>query len=306
MNLDEYVRAYRRQLHPSLLRHAHEIQEHEALTVAAAQSEAMHGVGATVGNPALLHVSALAVISAYRPRVYTLRPAASKTVVATDLRTLPDAAPEILASPGILEARRPEVGHRLWGDVTSLGWYPYQGRLYLVGLTYPDGIAATAWSPQWHGGEIGDGAPVEVVGDREKHDEFLDSAIRFAITLGLLITAERSPIRVVRDVEARTVEVYAGEHPRPPPPDPGTRGDGERLGQLPGLEAWPVRVTGHLKRQPHGPGRTNRKWTYVEGYEARRWCDPRYRAERRSDWRPWKGRKSQGEHLGLTNEGEDE
>lgn len=38
------------------------------------------------------------------------------------------------------------------------------------------------------------------------------------------------------------------------------------------LAATPVR--GHLRRQPHGPGASLRRWQWVEGYEARRWVAP--------------------------------
>jgi hypothetical protein len=215
---------------------------------------------------------------------------------------LPDAAPQLIADHdvgGVIEVRRPECGNRLWGSVTSLGWYWYGAKLMIIGLTHPDGIAVTGWTPQWHGGEIAAGAPTDVIGDKDKHDEFLDAAVRYLITLGLLIEARPSPIRIVRDADDRVIDAYLGEHPRPPPsPAPARENDAEQVGPVIGLQPWPVRVTGHLKRQPYGPGRTARKWIYVAHHEARRWCDPRYRAELRDTWRPYRDRQSKGEHLG--------
>lgn len=42
-----------------------------------------------------------------------------------------------------------------------------------------------------------------------------------------------------------------------------------------GLKPVETLVRGHLKRQPYGPGRSERKWIYVQEYEARRWVSAR-------------------------------
>lgn len=267
------------------------------MAVALALSDAEHGVGFALDYPPAINLAMVGVRSALRPRVYTMRPSASRLVVDTDLHSTPAEAPRLLAEGGVIEARRPEIGHRLWDDVTSLGWYHYAGRIWIVALSYPDGIVTSSWLPRWGGGEISDGAPVEIVGDRDEHAAFLDAAIRYLVTLGLLAESEGSPLRVEIDAKDRSIaDVYAGEHPRPPPPEvAGPREPVEEIGPLPGLALAPTRVRGHLKRQRYGAAGALRKWVYVASYEARRWFDPRYLVERRSEWRPWIGRRN--DHL---------
>lgn len=46
-------------------------------------------------------------------------------------------------------------------------------------------------------------------------------------------------------------------------------------GPLEGRQAVEAEVRGHLKRQPHGPRGTLRRWIWVAGYQARRWVAPK-------------------------------
>jgi len=41
---------------------------------------------------------------------------------------------------------------------------------------------------------------------------------------------------------------------------------------LASVETW---VRGYLRRQPHGPGRSLRKWVYITEHQARRWVSTR-------------------------------
>lgn len=297
-SLSEYVRTYRRTLPPHLRAAAHEIAEGESMPVALGLSDLVHWSGFALECPPAINLAMLAVRNALRPRVYTVRPSVSRLVGETDLYSIPSESPALLSVGGVVEARRPDRGETLWADVASIGWYHYAGQIWIVALSYPDGIMTTSWRPRWGGGEISDGAPAEIIGDREEHAAFLDSALRYLIRLGLLTEAEGSPLRVEIDAKDRSIaDIYAGDHPRPPPVVVDSDRSSTDGTAPPGLVLEATRVRGHLKRQRHGAGGALRKWVYVSSYAARRWFDPRYVVERRNEWRPWVPRKSRGEHL---------
>jgi hypothetical protein len=277
-SLSWFVCEYRRQVPPR--QRAIRVAEPDAIRTALAICDGAFGSRFASENPSAINVAMLAVQTRYRPRIYTVRPSVSRLVAETDLHSTPPEPPGMLAEGGIIEARRPELGQRLFENVASLGWYHYAGKLYIVGLFYPDGIITSSWLPRWGEGDIADGAPAAIVGDREDHLAILDAALRYLITLGLLVEAEGAPLRVVIDAKDRSLaDIYAGDNPRPPPdadlavePTPGA-------GAIPGLVLEPTRVRGHIKRQRHGAGGALRKWVYVSSYAARRWFDPRFRVE---------------------------
>lgn len=249
-------------------------------------------------NAALINLGVLAVKSRGRPPVYHCRPSASRVVHETDLRSIPEAAPPLLAGPGIIEARRPETGERLWGDVAALGWYPIVGAeldpprltdaVYLIGLRYPDGVFVARWIPAWTGEDLDEQLPypdwgsslidnVEVM----THHQFAREAARYLVVFGLLEQVEDGPLRFeidktsrVRNVRPRDLSArgfVAG--PIVPRPDPTTTLDPSRV-------LGTTTVHGHLKRVRVGKGREKIRWTYVRDYGARRWFAPRWTVER--------------------------
>jgi len=217
-------------------------------------------------------LSMLAILSRCTPPTWLCRPAASALIHATDLHSIPDAPPQLLQSPGIVETRRPETGEVLWDDYVSLGWYLNDGAIYLLGLRYPDGYATASWTPKWTGAELEPQLPGQVsashiIGDVEEHSAFARSAARYLVVLGLLAEVEHGPLRIERDRGERTMQhVYR---------DQERATTARREVESAARTAHAVEVTGHIKRQRHGPARALTKWIYVTSYEARRWVGPR-------------------------------
>jgi hypothetical protein len=248
------------------------------------------GEGFVREHPEVANVGALALAFGDALCVHELRAPVPATVANTDLHSLPDAPPELLRAPVIVEVRQP--GHELlFGDTASLGSYELEGVRYLVGLLYPDGVRVARWMPQWPGGELeADVQREQAHGLLEcepgEHHAWAIDAARFLVVLGLLLEAADSPTRVVDDAprHARTrhgkreparawtvrrvyLEARAAEGDREAPS--GVAG-GPRSDSV----AAQVQVRGHLKRQPYGPQGTLRRWQYVSAYEARRWVAP--------------------------------
>jgi hypothetical protein len=198
----------------------------------------------------------------------------------TDLHSIPTLPPRILRAPGVIEARRPETGERLWGDVASLGWYALGDQYWLLGLQYPDGYMVARWRPQWTGEDLNEQLPTTdpsalVPADcRSSFQQFASQAARYLIVLGLLAEADPSPLRIVldkSDKSRRRRDVYLDktkEAPRPREPSP--------VPLLEGRHGVDVPVTGHLKRQRYGEANAQVKWIYVRGFSARRWVSPRW------------------------------
>lgn len=233
---------------------------------------------------AAVNVGALAIRAGANPAVYFARPSASAVVHSTDLHSIPDAPPRLLRSAGIVEARRPETGERLWGSVASLGWYEVvpgdahadgaTGAYYLVGLGYPDGIVVARWRPSWTGHDLEPELPEvdrsPLIDDVDSHHEFARASARYLIVLGLLAESDPSPLRIEIDRRERgTRHVYLGDHAPP-------ARDVDAADVIEGRVAEAVAVRGHLKRQRYGDGRERVRWIYVAGYEARRWFAPRW------------------------------
>lgn len=243
---------------------------------------------------AMINCAALALLARGTPPVYQCRPSASRVVHETDLHSIPDEAPSLLRAPGIVEARRPDTGERLWGDVASLGWYPLSAKdsgnetlldaIYLVGLTYPDGAIVARWQPAWTGEDLTEQLPypdvqstlIETL-DLAAHTEFARRAARYLIVMGLLEQLDNGPLRF--DLEqrgggVRAVRVRDPNAPRllpalgPTLPD----GTGRALGD--------TTVRGHLRRVRCGTGGKERKWRYIEQHGARRWMAARWMVER--------------------------
>lgn len=233
------------------------------------------------------HCAALGIASNFDPPVWYMRPSACGVVRETDLHSIPSEVPKLLRSPGLLEARRPETGEKLFElasdggrAVASLGWYHDGGSIILVGTMYPTGHGVAVWRPEWTGGDITPQLPAldifsRSIGDPEAHIEFSRLAAQFVLVFALLAEVDPSPLRIELDRKERKVRhVYPSETTRPAKPTIEPEPHGERV-------AIDAMVTGHLKRQRHGPGRTLTKWIYVADYSARRYHAARYNVEKR-------------------------
>lgn len=245
----------------------------------------------------LINVAALA-LSTLRGRlvIHRVSDGAARLVRSTELRSMPGEPPHLLRAPWIVEARRPDVP--LFGDTSSLAGYPVPGRepgaVYLIGLLYPEGARGTLWRPRWEEHDVskvsdGDQELLLLEDTPETYREWTRAATRFAVVFAALMEADATPLRVSEHKERGgrrrgsqssggwRVErrVYISDEGRvrmvsPRDQKPVTSGQGPR-GEIPER----VRVAGHLKRQPYGPGRQGRRWIYVDSYEATRWVSKR-------------------------------
>lgn len=238
----------------------------------------------------LSNIAALA-LSLEQLVAHRLRPEVPELVDETDLHVLPDEPPRLLRRAWIVEVAHPERGERLFGDVASLGGYPHQGRVGLIGLGYPDGCRVAWWRPTWTGETIESGIVRQhepLIGDVEAHHEWVRDAGRFAVVLGLLLDAAGTPVRITDESSRPPAQGKPSKKTKPPPawvtryvslsPAPwgvqdsvtaGSEGGGVE-GRL--AEVRPVR--GHLKRQHFGPGGKGIRWIFVQAHEARRWIAP--------------------------------
>lgn len=258
------------------------------------------GQGMVLQLPALINWAGLALRMRDRLVVHRLSAGAIRLVHETDLHSLPGEPPRLLRKAWIVESRK--LDEPLFGATVGLAGYELEGAIYLLGLDYPDGAYVSRWRPRWEERELE--ATVEVdtsplIADVDTHFAWSKEAARFAVVLGLLLDAEGTPV-VVEDRSAGkprkvpvvrsgaggwvTRYVYLGRERRLPAA-PGRRpaaavvGEGKenhtKRGVPEHLVAQTVPVSGHLKRQPYGPGMGLRKWIHVAGYEARRWVAPR-------------------------------
>jgi len=232
---------------------------------------------------AATNVMTMLVLSGAQPPTWLCRPSASAVVVETDVRSIPIEPPKMLRRAGIIEARRPETGERLWGDISSLGWYSIDETYWLIGLMYPDGHAIVKWRPRWTGEDLDaqlpalDPTALVDPGDRSTYYDFGLQAASYLLTLGLLAEVPDGPLRIeldkreTRERRRRIIDVFfdddRGKKKRPDaPPAP----------LLDGPVAQNRSIRGHLKRVWVGPGRSKPEWRYVHLYRARRWLSPRW------------------------------
>lgn len=247
------------------------------------------GVRALDPSVPLINVAALADAARARLVVHQLRAQTAELIDATDLRTLPSEPPALLRGPWIVEPA--DLVRPLAGGVIGVGGYEIDGRTYVVTLT-SDGAAQSGELTLHWGSDDGPTIDDHGAGElgllgltREQWAQPLCQGLRTALLLGLLLDAERSPIGssdahprarkgAARD-ERRAAEAWTvrtcGVRPsavRGAPAGAGAPIDGAyRL-------AVETPVRGHLKRQPHGPKGGERKFVWVESYEARRWVAP--------------------------------
>lgn len=222
------------------------------------------------------------------PEIVQVRPGAAHLVDATDLHSLPGEPPRLLRRAGIVEVARPEAGERLTGDLVGIGWAPAgPGRILLVVWTGAD-IGALLWQPGWGEEELELGSTSERLIAPSETDAFLSlsgEATRFLVALGLLLDAQGAPLREERERHrepraARKAGVAPGWRVRhlylADRPSQRAEAHGGAAGGPPGpgSELRTVDVRGHLRWQPYGPGRTERRLVWIESFESRRWVRP--------------------------------
>lgn len=250
---------------------------------------AEYGIERVMDLPALVNFGALA-LSMDRLVVHEVRPPAVRLIDATDLHSLPDEPPRLLRGAWIVEVRTPGP-ELLFGDTAALAGYELDGSRFLIGLGYPDGCKVVRWAPAWKGGDLDAGVAPErdtslLSGtDAGEHAEWGREAARFAVVLGLLLDAAGTPIRTSDEGPALAGRKHGKSHPARPwaarrvwidgGPQGAAGGGGGVVGSVEGRLAVGSEVRGHLKRQPFGPGGKERRWVYVQSYEARRWVAPR-------------------------------
>lgn len=234
--------------------------------------------------PALMNVAALA-LSLPRLEVHEMSPGAIRAIHGTDLHGLPGTAPGLLRHAWLLETKRPEREH-LFGQVASLAGYPLDGHVFLIGLGYPDGVFVARWTPAWGERDIEipeDESPL--IEDRDGHREFAREAARFVTVLGLLLEARGTPLSLARETTERITGASRRDSADWLVRRISISEEYQHASQLrhahgsaagrDGLLDVEVPVRGHVKRQRYGPGLSEVRWIYVDGYDARRWIAPK-------------------------------
>ena len=262
---------------------------------AGALAASAYGFEVVAEQPSFINVAALALV-VRRLIVHRLTPGAIRAVDETDLHTLPGEPPRLLRGPWILESRHPDRGEPLVGNCPALAGYRLEGAIYLIGFGRPDGVYVARWVPRWGEEDIdasvqADGSPL--ISDVDAHQTWAREVARFALVMGLLLDAEGTPVEVEDRISGAGGKKRRGRSrltgkgaadpgawierrvslSRPRQARTHTR-PSERESLPPGRAPATVEVRGHLKRQPYGPGRRERRWVYVEAYEARRWIAP--------------------------------
>jgi len=259
------------------------ISESKDFRMRAAETAAnAFGVERVIAESTLVNLGALAMSLGDSPVVHEFEPEALELIDATDLRSLPAEAPSLLKSAFILAGRG---GVDIMPGTAELGVYPCPGGFGFLGSN-AGGMGFFLWHPRWGEREIA--GPDEVLLDgTEVLESWARQALRFVLIYAAFLEAEKTPVLTEnnRKKEKKSVRKRAPEEKRKQwtirhisltmrivsAPREGSDPTG---GGIEGRVAVPVRVSGHLVRQPYGPGRSLRKWIYVAEYGARRWIVP--------------------------------
>lgn len=224
--------------------------------------------------------------------VYEMAPGAINVVQGMRIDDLPEEPPALLRLPWLIESK--DVDRPLFGDTVCLGGYFTRGKYFLVGFLRPDGVRVEPWEPEW-----GKDLKVPVIWSplvdpemQDTREEWATQAVSFSLGLGLLLEAEKTPLvakeagrsgrkrtrrggpagtewAVRRVVLGKMATRYYGQQQRT---------GSQELDKSDRVLAHTI-VTGHLRYQPYGPGRQQRKWIWIDAYEARRWTKTRTRVE---------------------------
>ena len=239
--------------------------------------------------PPMVNVCGLAIASESQLCVHALKPAAISLVQQTDVRSFADRHPSFLNGPFLIETT--DTKSPLFRDVMSVGGYKVDGIWFLVIMCYPDGVIVCQWDPQWQEGEVGLGLYHMISQDMQaKAESTLIDAVQFIVTFGMLLDAENTPVtirtepRVPKSRDGRKKEKltdakWSVNYVSLSQDAIRAQGERDSVGTHTndGLVLSDVRVSGHLRNQRHGPGRSQIKVIYVREFSARRWVAPQKR-----------------------------
>ena len=239
--------------------------------------------------PALLNVVTMALLID-RLLVHELSPGAMGVVRDVDIRDLPDKPPALMRLPWIIETK--DLNDSLFGDTICLGGYFIREKYFLIGFQSGGVIRVEPWEPEW-GKDLK--VPIEhspLVDESlvEGRQDWVTQAARFSLGLGLLLEAEKTPLVIKQAGKGRknkgkkntkgedgwaTRRVVLGKmatrYYNQSVPSGELNKEGKVLSR--------AMVTGHLRYQPYGPGRENRKWIWIDTYESRRWTAKKTKVE---------------------------
>ena len=261
--------------------HIHEITPVDLRTSAGELCFKEWGLEATLETKSLVNVAAL---SLSMPRLVVHRPSPEicEIVRNTDISSLPPVAPRLLCLPFVIEAAHPAT-ERLVDDIVCIGGYWLDGVLYVIAMD-SEAISVAHITPDWGGSVETAAHEGESFGDTRLLMLMSTAAMRFALTLAVLLDADNCP--VVDDAEhlvqpapprrnlqerprkgevwtRRTLFLSPTYHPSAPHEATGEHREG--------LRAEVVNVRGFLRRQPYGPGGKDRKWMFIAPFESVRW-----------------------------------
>lgn len=258
----------------------------------------VYGVRTVASNLVLLNLAALTVLMRPRLVVHRLTEGAVRLVHETDLHSLPGEPPRLLRGPFVLETKDPARYGLFAGQygkhTACLAGYAHEGTIYLIGLEWPDGAFVGRWHPDWTARDLDATVTPDMesplIADIAAHQWWTRDAARFAVVLGLLLDAERTPVVTETTTERARARRASpgGQHPpsewivrriylrdtwpyRPSAFSAASPQPMDLAGRIPQV----VAVTGHLKRQAVGPRYSQHRWIYVRAYQARRWLAPR-------------------------------
>lgn len=224
--------------------------------------------------------------------VYEVSPGAISVIRNLDIQDLPDKPPTLLSLPWLIESKN--LDKPLFGNTVCLGGYFIRNKYFLVGLLYPDGARVESWAPEW-GKDLKipiSWSPFIEPGMEDTREEWAAQAAKFSLGLGLLLEAEKTPIAIKpagkserkkragkrrgsqtewvtrRVILGKLATKYYGQ----------SRSGGQELDKEDKILARTI-VSGHLRYQPYGPGREQRKWVWIDAYEAHRWTRKKARIE---------------------------
>jgi hypothetical protein len=238
----------------------------------------------------MLNIITLALLMD-RLQVYEMSPGAIRVIGGMRIDDLPAEPPPLLRLPWLVESK--DLDTPLFGNTVCLGGYFIRGKYFLVGFMYPDGARVEPWEPEW-GNDLKidvDWSPFVEPGMQGTREGWAKEAARFSLGLGLLLEAEKTPLAVKqagksgrkrrggrrsaagewitrRVILGKMATRYYGQQPA---------GTG-KIDKSDKVLARTV-VTGHLRYQPFGPGREQRKWVWIDSYEAHRWTRKKTKIE---------------------------
>ena len=243
---------------------------------------------------------------------HRLTPAVARRVNGVGLASIPEILPLLLRRPWLVEVIEPLKGERLFGDTTALGGFcdPKTGYWNVVGWRLVNGqpkvramFTSQPWTAvakpdldavdedyQWRADGWHATQPITKDEYRE-NQEWLQTAVRFAMLLGALLEADNTFLRTRDDVPKQERGAPAKTAaPRPPgwitryvgiDPEEGKRTVSQKSeppakpAQPPntdGLSWVEVRVREHVRLQRCGERNQERRWVTIKAHTSHRWA----------------------------------